>query len=247
VIFRPFPILTLLSIPSLIILIWLGTWQVQRMEWKRSIIAQIETGLAAPAVPMVEALEAAKRGENVTYRKVIVDPLAGSPPQLEWASQKRVFRFGLSGERLVLVETAIGEPKPDAVMDAPKGPIEAVLRPAARANAYTPDNDPSTGFWYWLDAKAMAAAISSPAWRAANGARAVETGYYAAALTLCDYSKAGDGLTCVPTANPRANPKADTLSPERHLGYVITWWGLAVALVAVYLALHARAGRLSFR
>jgi|GEM_PF-3158626 len=217
------------------------------MEWKRSVIAQIEAGLAAPAVPMAEALEAAKRGEDVMYRKVIVDPLAGSPPQLEWASQKRVFRFGLSGERLVLVETAIGEPKADAAMDVPKGPIEAVLRPATRANAYTPENDPSTGFWYWLDAKAMAAAISDPAWRTVNGARAIETGYYAAALTLCDYSKSSDGLSCEPTGNPRANPKADTLSPERHLGYVITWWGLAVALVGVYLALHARAGRLSFR
>lgn len=37
------------------------------------------------------------------------------------------------------------------------------------------------------------------------------------------------------------------LRPERHLGYALTWWGLAAALVGVYLALHASKGRLSFR
>jgi len=40
---------------------------------------------------------------------------------------------------------------------------------------------------------------------------------------------------------------AQALSPERHLGYALTWWGLAGGLIAVYLALHASRGRLSLR
>ena len=48
--------------------------------------------------------------------------------------------------------------------------------------------------------------------------------------------------------NPFAGAAArDPLPPERHLGYAITWWGLAAALVGVYLAYHLRAGRLVVR
>jgi surfeit locus 1 family protein len=47
--------------------------------------------------------------------------------------------------------------------------------------------------------------------------------------------------------NPLARARADAqLSPERHFGYAITWWGLAAALIGVYLAFHHRAGRLRF-
>jgi hypothetical protein len=33
--------------------------------------------------------------------------------------------------------------------------------------------------------------------------------------------------------------------PERHMAYAITWFAMALALIAVYLAFHARAGRLT--
>jgi surfeit locus 1 family protein len=33
-------------------------------------------------------------------------------------------------------------------------------------------------------------------------------------------------------------------APERHLGYALTWWGLAAGLVAVYLGLHVTQRRL---
>ena len=39
----------------------------------------------------------------------------------------------------------------------------------------------------------------------------------------------------------------DSLPPQRHFGYAITWWGLAIALLAVYLAFHHQKGRLRFR
>ena len=48
----------------------------------------------------------------------------------------------------------------------------------------------------------------------------------------------------------RPNPFAhasDPLPPERHVGYAITWWGLAAGLVVIYALLHVRRGRLSFK
>jgi cytochrome oxidase assembly protein ShyY1 len=47
-------------------------------------------------------------------------------------------------------------------------------------------------------------------------------------------------------ANPFAVARRDRLPPEQHLGYALTWWGLAAALVAIYFAVHVNAGRLRF-
>jgi surfeit locus 1 family protein len=48
--------------------------------------------------------------------------------------------------------------------------------------------------------------------------------------------------------NPYARLRLDDeLPPQRHFGYAITWWGLAMALVGVYLAFHHQKGRLRFR
>jgi surfeit locus 1 family protein len=54
-----------------------------------------------------------------------------------------------------------------------------------------------------------------------------------------------DGATA---PNPYAAPNAgDPLPPERHLGYAITWWGLAAALLGVYVVYHVKTGRLRLR
>ena len=46
-----------------------------------------------------------------------------------------------------------------------------------------------------------------------------------------------------PEPNPFARG-ADPLPPERHLGYALTWWGMAVGLIGMYCAFHVSRGRL---
>ena len=50
-----------------------------------------------------------------------------------------------------------------------------------------------------------------------------------------------------PPIRLRSRHGADALPPARHLGYALTWYGLAVVLVVIYFAYHANAGRLSLR
>ena len=38
----------------------------------------------------------------------------------------------------------------------------------------------------------------------------------------------------------------DNLPPARHLGYALTWFGLALGMIGVYIALHIARGRLRF-
>jgi cytochrome oxidase assembly protein ShyY1 len=48
-------------------------------------------------------------------------------------------------------------------------------------------------------------------------------------------------------ANPFAHaPGVDPLPPARHLGYALTWYGLALVLIVIYLAYHISVGRLAF-
>ncbi|MEM9750661.1 MAG: SURF1 family cytochrome oxidase biogenesis protein, partial [Pseudomonadota bacterium] len=68
-VFRPAPVLTLLTVLAEIVLINLGLWQVRRLEWKEALQASVDARLAAPAVPLAELLVAAEAGEDVAYRR----------------------------------------------------------------------------------------------------------------------------------------------------------------------------------
>ena len=50
--FRPTLWPTLITIPALAILLALGTWQLQRLEWKTALIAEREAALQAPPVAL---------------------------------------------------------------------------------------------------------------------------------------------------------------------------------------------------
>jgi surfeit locus 1 family protein len=67
---------------------------------------------------------------------------------------------------------------------------------------------------------------------------------------VADYYIAGTyiGADGRATANPFAlAPGADALPPARHLGYALTWYGLALVLIVIYFAYHMSVGRLSLR
>ena len=50
--FRPQLAPTLFTIPVVLVCVALGVWQLQRLDWKRELIAQREAGVAAaPAMP----------------------------------------------------------------------------------------------------------------------------------------------------------------------------------------------------
>ena len=40
--FRPLPVLTLIAVPALAALVWLGVWQAQRAGWKAQEIADFQ-------------------------------------------------------------------------------------------------------------------------------------------------------------------------------------------------------------
>ena len=69
--FRPTLWASVFTLVALAILIALGTWQLERREWKHALLARIAESRAAPAQPMVGLLTAS--GVETDYAHVKVD------------------------------------------------------------------------------------------------------------------------------------------------------------------------------
>jgi len=86
------------------------------------------------------------------------------------------------------------------------------------ARTFTPDDDPKTNVWYVRDPQAMAAAKK---W-------AVAAPFYI------------DQEAPVPPGGAPLPGKIEVHLPDNHLGYAITWFGLALGLAGVYVVWLAR-------
>ncbi|MFN9712040.1 MAG: SURF1 family cytochrome oxidase biogenesis protein, partial [Alphaproteobacteria bacterium] len=71
---RRFPLgLTLSVAVAFAILVGLGTWQFQRLQWKELLLARIDALQAAPAQPVLPVLARIAAGDNADFTRVILD------------------------------------------------------------------------------------------------------------------------------------------------------------------------------
>jgi surfeit locus 1 family protein len=226
---RPGLVTSLITLLAFCALIGLGVWQVQRLKWKTGLLHQIAALQAAPAQPIAPVLRRAKAGADVSFTRVELDCA-----DVETRPVLRLYSVwqGLAGYRLitacplpsgpyrtVLVDRGfVGMQGGDQPRDIPGQPISApvvgVLRAPEGRNMVTPENRPAQNLWYWRDTAAMASALKAPS---------------AAPAFLMLESPAP------PSGEPRPAPLPANI-PNNHLGYAITWFGLAAALAGVYLA-----------
>jgi surfeit locus 1 family protein len=232
--FRPLPIPTLVLVPGLALLLGLGIWQIERLHEKEALIASVEAGLTAPSVPLKLLLQA--------------DPAAAEWRHVRLSGhflhdrEQYVFAQGPSGATGVQVITPLVEPDGDTVLvdrgfvpDALRDPMRRVqgqlegevsltgiLRLSQPPGAFTPRPDSATRLWFVKDVAAIA------------GAAGVD-----AAPVLIEVDA---------TPNPGGWPLGGQTRvdfPNDHLQYAVTWFGLALALLGVYLVYHHSRGRLT--
>ena len=227
---RPrFPIvLTILAVALLGVLLALGVWQVQRMQWKEGLMDGAEAAAGQPPLPLAEALEL----ENPEFRRVILTCRGlSAAPYVELQSIEN----SDAGVRLVsacrpegMEETLLvdrgfvpadisARPTVNADDTMPVV-ITGVLRRAPAPSALTPP--PAQGRFYGRDAEAMARALK------VEGPISPFT-VFATTSTNPDWT----------ALKPSAPPAAFT---NNHLGYALTWFGLAAALIAFYVVLLRR-------
>ena len=217
------------------LLIGLGDWQLRRLAWKEALIAAVEARAhAAPVDAPPESEWPRLDPADYEYRRV---RLSGA---FEENRQILVFRalgephgrYGgpgflvmtplrLADGATVLVDRGFVPEGRKAAADDGLGGVQAtvtgLMRVSETRNWFTPPDDPASGQWFTRDVGAIAAA----------------KGLTRVAPFFID-ADAG--------ADPRALPEGgETILafPNNHLSYALTWFGIAAALVGVFVAYAA--------
>ena len=228
---RRFPwILTVLSALALAVLISLGVWQTQRLQWKQDLIARAEAAAELPPAPLQDVVD----GPDAEFRRVVVQcpGLAGAP----WVELQSILD-GEAGVRLVSLCRPGGAARPllvdrgfvaDTISARPPRsesdePVEitGVLRQVPAPGPFAPP--PRDGRFYARDQQAMAEALG-------------ETGAVDARVLFAETSSNPEWAALRPSAPPAA-------FSNDHLGYALTWFGLAIVLAVFYGALLRRRRR----
>jgi surfeit locus 1 family protein len=234
--FRPLPALSFACAVLFASLIALGVWQLDRLQWKLALIAQVNGNMhAAPVSP--DAVLAMVQGAQ--YRRVALDG--------RFDNAKEAYIFGTDANGTpgyhVVVPFTTGDGRtflidrgivPKEKLDpATRRPgqitgithIVGVWRTPDRPGMFTPAPDAAHRIWYAHDLAAIAKAdgVKLPA----------------PVIIEADASPNPGGW-------PRGEQTVVRFRNE-HLQYAITWFGLAAVLLVVYIAYHVSRGRLGFR
>lgn len=223
---------TLLAVPALVVLLGLGTWQVERKAWKDGLLQAIETRLREPAADIAGLIHATGPERDIEYKRVRArGHFIHAAEQLLWVPDPKlgpgyhVYTPLLLGNgRHVIVNRgfvdAAHRDRATRSNGLPTGGIEVIglARRGERPGAFSPQRDSRTGVWYWRDLPGMS--------RAALGNEA------ASALAFFVEAEASPSAT---GTGPKGGATRLTL-PNRHLEYALTWYGLAMTLVGVWLA-----------
>lgn len=227
---RPSLPLAAATAAAFVTLCGLGAWQLDRLAWKTAQIALREARLTAPAVTLAEALADPAGTEFRPIRLSgrylhgaealvgmerfggTVGPIQATPLQVTDGPIVIVDRG------LIPVHSKEPARRPHSRIDAPVQ-LQGHVRLPPKAGLFASPNDPARAYWYRID----------PAAQLAHARLQGVASLYVQAVP----DPASDATL------PVARPVAAQLS-NPHLGYVVTWFGLAAALACVFLAFHLR-------
>jgi surfeit locus 1 family protein len=206
------------TLVMLIALLALGTWQVYRLHWKEAILARIATAEAAPAVPLTQ--------NPAPYTKVSVTGRFRFDRTAQYGAEVRDTKTGpmmgfsqivpmeRDGAPTILVDRGWVPQKRETSLNDPAGVVTVTgyVRPSEQSSWFSATDDVAGRQFYTLNPRAIGAAVGVPD---------------PAPFTLVSLGSPAAGSYPVP-AEHLPQP------PNNHLSYVITWYGLAVALVVIF-------------
>lgn len=212
---------------ALALLVGLGVWQLQRLAWKRDLLATVEARISASALALpAQVTDAAA----LDFRRVAVRGRFAHERELFLAGRSRRGRPGVQvvtpllreGAAAVLVNRGWAplEKKDPASRAAGQVAgtvtVTGIARVPRAPGLFVPENDPAKGFWMTVDVDAMAAA---------RGVAPVLPVIVEADATPNPGGAPIGGITRIDYRND-------------HLQYALTWFALAVALVVIFVVYH---------
>lgn len=235
--FKPMPGLTVVTLICLGILLTLGTWQYQRLQWKTKILAEIDQAAhAEPLHSLAEINQLLKQGKPVDFRRVsmvvnfVVPNLNDGKPFHLMRSNGKAFTWRLYqpaqvDEDLAYVAsrefTKVQKDNPPNALVG-ENTLIGYVRLVQDANWTIPKSDLHTNRWFAFNA--------DPDVLDWSGGGAIATSYY---IDQVEHIKTVDDL---PVRIPEI--------ANNHLDYMLTWYSFAIILLVIYFLLHKKQGRL---
>ncbi|MFN0025337.1 MAG: SURF1 family protein [Parvularculaceae bacterium] len=236
--FRFRPGLTAATLVALAILCSLGVWQLQRRAWKLDLVARADARLQSAPVAFDDALARAAAGEDVEYQPVFAEGVYRHDAEARvfgtYGGKAGVYVFaplqrqGPEGNATYLYINRGFAPQDfaEAAMRADglvagNVRVEGLLRRAEKKRGFekslAPKDQPTDNLYFSRDPATLAAAQGFAV-----------PGYYIDSFGRESFGAwPKGGLTRVEF-------------PNRHLEYALTWFGLAAALLGVFLAYSRR-------
>ncbi|NHK26565.1 SURF1 family protein [Parvularcula flava] len=247
--FRFKPVLTVFALVGLAILISLGTWQLQRLEWKRDLIQTVETRLDQQPIPYGIARDRQALGESMTYTPVTISgtylheeerhvfgtyegepgwnvftPLQVTAPGAAVAPRHIWVNRGFVPDRLKDAESRI-EGQVEGTVTV-TGLFRMPEEPAGVAGMVSAPSNPESNQWYVRDPRLFGAVPIIDEDGEVTGTILYEDGGTGTYI---------DSFGAENTANwPRGGTTRVTFT-NRHLEYAWTWFGLAATLLAMFV------------
>jgi len=211
-------------------LLMLGTWQLDRLTEKTTLISDRQANLAQPPFKLISGISF---GAELTYRRVTVAGRFLHEKELKVGPKSRRGRVGWSvvtpfrhdNGRIVLIDRGWVPSNQKDPESRQAGQIVGAVtltgfvNKIARRNYFVPDNNAEKGDWYWIDPVAMAAHLElrdvAPYWIVANRNRDRQVG---------------------PIGNDRV-----AMPANNHLQYAVIWFVLAGALSVLTYAYWRKA------
>ena len=209
-----------------LLLVGLGAWQLQRMEWKAGLIADLAARNSRPPVDLPRVITDPKaweftpvrlRGEFLHDRELFVSARVYK----DQVGSHIITPFVLVDGRTVLVNRGWvpgARRAPETRLPgqvAGEVTVEGQLRVGGWSgyDMFRPANSPAKNQWLWMDLPAMAAS--------AGVENALPSLYIVAGVAENPGGLPIGGATQLELSN-------------NHFGYAMTWFALAIALLVIY-------------
>jgi len=236
--FKPMPWLTVIVAICLAILISLGTWQYQRLQWKTALLAEVEAAAEVPPfTSFAEVQTALDAGEPVDFRRY------GSSSKALGLSESFLVFTAVNKDISWRVFTAVENSNITAFAGL------GIVSDKRRSNlqGFIDNQDiPLIGYVRLARDKTRGAAKSTPEknrWFGFNPRPETHdwadmSGIEADMRFYIDTVPGATDAVLLPPKRPDIR--------NNHFDYMLTWYSFAVILLIIYFILHYRAGRLRF-
>ena len=217
---RPEIIPSVFVLASFVMLSTLGVWQLQRLAWKNNVMAQTEQAKALPALGNLP-----QDLDGLTYRHVLLTGSFLHEHTIHLIGRQQGMDVGYyivtplvleDDGRVILVNRGFSplgkESRPEGVVNVP-----GMLRPLRQHRYFAPENNPAKNVWSYEDLDAIGSAIGKKP------------------LPLVVEATGKHEKDVFPVPND-----GEVVFRNDHLGYAVTWFGLAIASVVMFGAYYRK-------